>query len=439
MEDTSTAKRFDFDRLYKKLILPTFTRIDQQDHRRQNKSYTLSDGLKSAFAMYSLKSASLFSFRPKTEAEEGNLKSIYGINQIPSDNGLRKLLDGVDSSKIGSIFGRIFEYLKEEKVLDDYRYFDGHIIASIDGVEHYCSKKINCKHCMSRQHRDGSISYYHSMLSAAIVCPGKSAVFIMENEPMINQDGAKKNDCERNAAHRLLDRMSSVYSSEPIVYVMDGLYACAPILRLITEASSAWKYVINCKENGNKYLFEQFDQLNDNGQVQWKTVRRKEGRYEVGYVSNLSINKSNKEVKTNMVYVNFRNKKGVEKVFSWITNIEPTKKNVMQIVEIGRSRWKIENEVFNTLKNQEYNFEHNFGHGQNYLATNFAFLMMLAFTIDQIQQYGSRVFKSIWSGLKTKIALWDAVRVIFKMVPCKSMMELHNKALEIYQLQLLRI
>ena len=52
----------------------------------------------------------------------------------------------------------------------------------------------------------------------------------------------------------------------------------------------------------------------------------------------------------------------------------------------GRARWKIENETFNTLKNQGYCFEHNFGHGEKNLSTVFAFLMMLAFLIDQIQQ-----------------------------------------------------
>jgi hypothetical protein len=34
----------------------------------------------------------------------------------------------------------------------------------------------------------------------------------------------------------------------------------------------------------------------------------------------------------------------------------------------GRARWKIENETFNTLKNQGYQFEHNFGHGKQNLS-----------------------------------------------------------------------
>ena len=45
----------------------------------------------------------------------------------------------------------------------------------------------------------------------------------------------------------------------------------------------------------------------------------------------------------------------------------------------GRARWKIENETFNTLKNQGYHFEHNYGHGYQHLSVVLAMLMLLAF------------------------------------------------------------
>ena len=125
--------------------------------------------------------------------------------------------------------------------------------------------------------------------------------------------------------------------------------------------------------------------------------------------------------------------------FSWMTNMTVDADTVMAITQIGRSRWKIENEVFNTLKNQDYNFNHNFGHGQQHLATNFAYLMMLAFTIDQLRQYGSRLFRSIWKGLKTKKAAWDAIRTVFKMVTCESVDDLCHKLLDIYALRMIRV
>ena len=79
----------------------------------------------------------------------------------------------------------------------------------------------------------------------------------------------------------------------------------------------------------------------------------------------------------------------------------------------GRARWKIENETFNTLKNQGYQFEHNFGHGEKYLHTVFAYLMMLAFLIDQVQEATCGLFKAALEKMGTRRALWEKMRNFF--------------------------
>jgi hypothetical protein len=79
----------------------------------------------------------------------------------------------------------------------------------------------------------------------------------------------------------------------------------------------------------------------------------------------------------------------------------------------GRSRWKVENETFNTLKNQGYNFEHNYGHGNKYLSTILAMLMMLAFMIDQIQQHSCPLFNAALKKAGAKYSLWEKIRGLF--------------------------
>ena len=54
--------------------------------------------------------------------------------------------------------------------------------------------------------------------------------------------------------------------------------------------------------------------------------------------------------------------------FSWITDFFLIPENVWDIMRGGRARWKIENETFNTLKNQGYHLEHNYGHGEQNLS-----------------------------------------------------------------------
>jgi hypothetical protein len=76
----------------------------------------------------------------------------------------------------------------------------------------------------------------------------------------------------------------------------------------------------------------------------------------------------------------------------------------------GRARWHIENETFNTLKNQGYYFEHNFGHGQQHLSTVFAFFMLLAFLVDQLQGLGCKLFQPALTAMKSKVRFWERLR-----------------------------
>ena len=90
----------------------------------------------------------------------------------------------------------------------------------------------------------------------------------------------------------------------------------------------------------------------------------------------------------------------------YIKKFTVMKSNVYRLYQGGRAKWKIENETFNTLKNQDYHFERNFGHGYKNLSTVFMLLMFLAFLIDQIQQSCCGLFQAAWQEMKSKTRLW---------------------------------
>lgn len=422
-----------FDSLYHGVIVRLFEGI--QDGRAGNIQYPVLDALKSGFAIYSLKVASLFSFRKKSKAEDSNLHSVYGIEKIPTDNTLRNILDGINPAKVREGFHELFKRIKKLGIWQEYRYWRQHVVVSVDGVEHFCSTSIHCEHCMQRKHRDGSTSYYHAMLSAAILHPQKKEVFMLDNEPIVKQDGATKNDCEINAAKRLFDHLQSLYRKEYMVFVFDALYACAPIISRLLEVKR-WEFVIGITPDGNKSLFQQFEGRDQRGQVHWHTQKEGKTTHRFGYTNDLALNESHGDIRVNMLYYEETNAKGVVKTFTWITSIKLTKANVYKVMRIGRGRWKIENEAFNTLKNQQYNFEHNFGHGQEHLCTNFAFLMMLAFYVDQIQQSSCKYFKKILQELKTRIKFWETIQAVFKITPCNNMKQVFFCIADMYQIRL---
>lgn len=76
----------------------------------------------------------------------------------------------------------------------------------------------------------------------------------------------------------------------------------------------------------------------------------------------------------------------------------------------ARARWKIENETFNTLKNQGYHFEHNFGHGFKTLSNVLAGFMLLAFLIDQCLEAVNLDFKKLVQHTKQRCRLWNKIR-----------------------------
>ena len=131
------------------------------------------------------------------------------------------------------------------------------------------------------------------------------------------------------------------------------------------------------------------------------------------WTNTMTFNSSHPDLKVNMLIVDITSKKGKTKRFSYITSIALTRRNVEQVVQIGRSRWKIENETFNTLKNQGYHFEYNYGHGNQHLANTLLIIMMLAFLVDQIYQRSSKLFNQIWKATKTKSKLWEMPRASF--------------------------
>jgi hypothetical protein len=142
------------------------------------------------------------------------------------------------------------------------------------------------------------------------------------------------------------------------------------------------------------------------------------------FIDEVPLNKSNLDLHVTFVE-HWEIGPAGTKHFTWVTDLAVTTDNVYQVMRGGRARWRIENETFNTLKNQGYHFGHNFGLGEQHLAGVFTTLMMLAFLVDQIQQLCCPLFRAVWAKLRSKRALWEALRAVFGNFLFDSMIELY--------------
>ena len=171
------------------------------------------------------------------------------------------------------------------------------------------------------------------------------------------------------------------------------------------------RFEYSSKPGDHKFLFDWV--ANTHSRVEKEVLDEKGYRHCFRYLNGAPLNDANFELEVNVLEYREIAPNGKKQRFSWVTDLPIRDDNLMELMRAARARWKIENETFNTLKNQDYHFEHNFGHGYNHLSTVLMHLMMLAFLIDQIQQRGCRVFQAALSASHTKSGLWRELRSRF--------------------------
>src|SRR6266700_3364005 len=391
------------------------------DDRVDEVEIPLSDALMSAFAMFSLKAPSLLAF--DKQRAEGNLKTIYGIAHTPCDTRMRERLDPVSPESLRPSFTLVFRQLQRGKALEPMAFLDGHYLLALDGTGYFSSQTIHCASCLHKVHRNGSITYYHQLLGAAILHPDCREVIPLMPEPIIKQDGTEKNDCERNAAKRFIIKLRQDHPHLQFIVTEDSLSSNASHIETLHDHGC--HYILGVKEGDHAYLFNQVQRAEHDGRVtSYERHDRAAGiRHRFRFVNDVPLNGSHADVRVNFIeYWEM----GHDKVqhFSWVTDLRVNKRNVFRLMRGGRARWKIENETFNTLKNQGYNFEHNYGHGEQHLSVVFATLMMLAFLVDQTQQLCCALFQAVWAKLGSKRLLWERMRALFYDYRLASMREL---------------
>lgn len=395
-----------------------------EDHRGARATIPLPDALMSGFAMFSLKDPSLLAFEDRRQDE--NMKNIYLIGTVPSDTSMREILDPVEPGAVRPAFCTVFRQLQRGKGLEAFVFYKNNYLLALDGTGYYSSQSIHCDSCMQKVSRTtGEITYYHQMLGAVILHPDRRQVIPFAPEPIQKQDGTTKNDCERNAAKRLLKYIREEHPRLNFIVVEDGLASNAPHIRELTALNM--HYILGVKPGDHAFLYEHVETAYDRDGMTFISWREGDDWCEIGFLNGVPLNESNQDLTVNYLeYSEYDVQGNLIKRFSWITDLKINKQNAALFVRGGRGRWKIENETFNTLKNQGYHFEHNFGHGNHNLSVVFAMLMMLAFLVDQVQEIACPLFRAVLEKVGSKRLLWERIRSHYWHFVFKSMRQLHE-------------
>ena len=235
---------------------------------------------------------------------------------------------------------------------------------------------------------------------------------------LLTSDFSPKGVGENAAVKRWFNKNPSQRFENPVTLLGDDLYSRQPICEL--ALSKDYNFIFVCRETSHKTLYEWLEFLEKTGEVQ--TIKKKEwnGRkelvYRYRYTNKIPLKDGDDSLQVNWCEVTIINKKTEEITYknSFITNHKINDRNVEKIVKAGRSRWKIENESNNVLKNHGYNLEHNFGHGQNNLCEILLSLNLLAFLFHSVLKLANSTYQRLRQFNGSRRSFFNDIRALLK-------------------------
>lgn len=380
----------------------------------KNCSYSIHDTVMSAFACMYFQDPSLLHFQQRLEKkyQRSNLQTLFRVKQTPKDSQLRDILDAIPGESLSPIFKEFYERLRRNKHLEEYNILPGMLMCVMDGTQYHSSKSVYCEHCL-RKTRQGETTYSHAVLQGAIMHPDKKQVLPVMPEAITNKDGSKKQDCEINAAKRFIKRLRQAHPRQAFVLGGDGLMSRQPMIEAAKESNMHVLFV--AKPNDHKYLFEW---IADYQELPSEKFEDDKGNiHHIRWQNKVPLHGGDKAIEVN--YLEYQQNTPSGKVTyknSWVTDILIAPDNAITLAKAGRCRWKIENECFNSLKNQGYEIEHNYGHGSKHLAYNMYLLTLLAFFFHQIFELTDGVYQACRQAYGSKRQLWENFRGTIRLL-----------------------
>mgnify|MGYP001164569374 CR=1 FL=1 len=371
------------------------------DRRKgKNLSYAMEDFGLSAFSVFFTQSPSFLAHQKAMQAARGqnNAQSFFQIEEIPSDNQIRQMLDPVPPQMLSPVYDQIYDRLREHGILQTFRGVNDSTLIALDGTWYHSSQKIHCPCCSHLEHKSGEITYYHSAVTPVIVAPGQSEVIALRPEFITPQDGHTKQDCEIAASKRWLEQNATRYLDGPATLLGDDLYAHQPFCR--RALLHGFHFLFTCKPESHSTLYQWVNLLQPGPDLGSLKLRIKVGSqwhtHTYRWANQVPLAEGENALKVNWCELTVTDKDG--KVLyhnAWITDWPITEQNVAALVASGRARWKIENENNNTLKTKGYHLEHNFGHGKQHLSSLLAAMNILAFLFHTVLGFTDEHYRLI--------------------------------------------
>jgi len=385
----------------------------------QNVQYEVNDAAQAAFAIFFMQSGSFLAGQRHLQQAKGksNAQTVFKMERIPTDTHIRNLLDPVAPSELSDEYRYLLGQVAESGYLSQWSVLDRRIAFSLDGVYYFSSKKISCAKCQRQEHEEGTV-YLHSAITPVIVAPGQPHVLPYVPEFITPQDGREKQDCEVNAAKRWLEQEGEYLRQYRAILLGDDLYSRQPLCQ--AALSQACDFIFVAHRESHPALYAVVDAIANLGRIPTFSQRHWNGRHgeiwTYRFLNDVPLRSGDDALLVNWCDLHITHEETGDIIYrnEWITSLTLKEENTAEVVACGRARWKSENENNNVLKNHGYHIDHNFGHGQEHLATTLLTLNLLAFLIHTIAQVADLIYQQIRRALGARRTFFNDVEALMR-------------------------
>ena len=390
---------------------------------RKRHDYSIEEILMGGISMFMFKQGSRNSINNKRreEAFTANYEHQFGL-RLPHQDTIADVLLELPPDELDELIARLMSSQFEQKWLRRYRLLDKYYMIVVDGTGVVSFSKPHCEHCLTKTSKKGKTTYFHYVLEAKLVTPAGHSLSLA-SEWVENPIGKfEKQDCELKAFYRLSAKLKNYYPRLPICILCDGLYAKKPVFD-ICQAND-WKYIIVLQDDQLKCVQDEVDLIRKQQPAEEKYEFEGKERITRQYRFHSKI--ANKEHLLNWLSCNEtrekrekanRKKPKETSTFEYVSNIEPTKRNIEALCSTGRLRWNIENEGFNTQKNGGYALEHKFFRKSYPGMKNCYTLLQIAHFINQLVEKSATVITIIKIHSKETVRnIWDNMIAFMIMI-----------------------
>lgn len=403
-------------------IRGVFSELPDARGQSNNRRYVIQDAALSAFSVFFSQSPSFLDSQVRMQKPQGrnNASSLFGVHEIPCDNQIRNLLDPVAPETLFPLMATIGDELYSQGYLEAFRSINETFLIALDGTDFFSSEKISCPSCSQSKLKNGKTLNRHIAITPTLVAPGQKNVMALPPQFVLPQDGHDKQDCELAAAGRWLNQWGAHYRPWGITYLGDDLFCHQPHCQRVLGQQA--DFLFTCKPDSHLTLYEWVADFARGAKVTTVVHARRTGKKQFTdtyrYVNHVPLRDTDDALMVNWCELVTTDQDDTVLFHNaWATSHRVTEDNVAQLAAAGRARWKIENENNNTLKTKGYHFDHNFGHGKQFLSNLFATMILLAFLVHTTLEWVDAPYRDVRASLPSRRTFFEHLRALIHYLP----------------------